>query len=67
MPRPLQLLLDYRCYVEGGKLGTSYPQPIKQCMTRMTQMTVPELQQHYQLPDNYTANLLQERAKGRCH
>lgn len=60
----MQVLLDYRCYVEGGKMGTRYPPPMQQCMERMVEMTVPQLQRHYLLPDNWTTNLLRERAKG---
>ena len=56
--------MDYRCYVEGGKLGTKYPPQMKQCMQRMVEMTVPQLQSHYELPDNRSTHLLRERAKG---
>ncbi len=32
------LLLDYRCYVAGGAIGTAYPRPLKQCLARLASM-----------------------------
>ncbi len=37
-----QVLFDYRCYLPDGKeeIGTDYPPQIKQCLTRISNMTV---------------------------
>lgn len=47
----VQVMLDYRCHVEDGTLGTEYPPKMKECMTRLTQMSLTEIQQHYRFPD----------------
>ncbi len=37
-----QVLFDYRCYLPDGKeeIGTDYPPQIKQCLTKISGMTV---------------------------
>lgn len=57
-----QLLLDYRCYVEGGELGTNYPPKVKQCLQKISKMTVPEVLEHYKLPQRIAAENLLMRA-----
>eukprot|EP00798_Chlamydomonas_sp_ICE-L_P018468 gene18468-24959_t len=68
LKRPLaadpQLLLDYRCYLPDGhdKLGTNYPPQIQQCLKKIANMTVPEVQQHYGFVEDLVAYNLHARA-----
>ena len=38
------VVLDYRCYTEGGTIGTNYPPELKQCLASLTKMTASEIQ-----------------------
>ncbi|KAL6755005.1 hypothetical protein V8C86DRAFT_2686314 [Haematococcus lacustris] len=52
-----QLLLDYRCYLEGNDtMGTNYPPQVDRCLRKISTMTVAEVEQHYQLPSTLTAH-----------
>ena len=65
LPPPLQLLLDYRCYVEGGRIGTKYPFPkIEACLKRIAGMKVSQVQKHYGFAEEHPAINLRARAKG---
>jgi hypothetical protein len=59
-----QLLLDYRCWVEGGEVGKNYPPKMKQCLARIAGMTHTEVEREYGMPNNKTAFNLWQRAKG---
>lgn len=43
-------LLDYRCLVPGGKMGTNYPANIQRCMREFADSTPEELRQKYLIP-----------------
>lgn len=38
------LLFDYRCYIEGGKIGKDYPPSVQQCLTKLHGMSTEEVQ-----------------------
>ncbi|KAJ9513587.1 hypothetical protein QJQ45_006097 [Haematococcus lacustris] len=57
------VLLDYRCYVEGGELGTHLPGPVKQCMQHFVSMTAEALQLHYGFPEARIAQVLINRSR----
>jgi hypothetical protein len=58
------LLMDYRCYVEGGELGTRYDPPLAQCLRSLAAMTPRQIQDKYDFPMLRNAQILRERAKG---
>lgn len=58
------VLLDYRCYVEGGKLGKNYPPEVKQCLSKLSRMSPQQVVQEYGFPDEHAAHVLQKRASG---
>ncbi|GFR47810.1 hypothetical protein Agub_g9587 [Astrephomene gubernaculifera] len=56
------VVLDYRCYVEGGKIGTNYDPQLRQCLTKLSKMTPKEVQLEYGFPYSSSAAVLQQRA-----
>ncbi len=60
------LLLDYRCYVEGGKLGKRWPPRVGQCLEKLSQLSVQQVQQQYGMPDMTTTLALKNRTQGTC-
>lgn len=61
----LQLLLDYRCYVNGNQLRNVYPPSVRMCMQHIAAMSIPDVLTHFQLPCNRTATVLHRRATGK--
>lgn len=57
------LLLDYRCYVPGGKIGLDYPPELTQCLKKITTMTPEDVMTHYDFPNLRNAQVLSQRAK----
>ncbi|KAI8464996.1 MAG: hypothetical protein J3K34DRAFT_380094 [Monoraphidium minutum] len=58
---PLQLL-DYRCHVPGGALGTAYPPRVAACLKNISSMTKQQVKAHYGFPLLATAAALRRRA-----
>ncbi|GMH38170.1 hypothetical protein BSKO_06054 [Bryopsis sp. KO-2023] len=58
------LLLDYRCHVEGQRMGTDFPPPIKKCLQKLEEMSVQEAMSEYGLTKTVAASVLLDRAKG---
>jgi hypothetical protein len=58
------LLLDYRCYVEGGEVGTNYPPQLRECLANLSAMTPQEIKGHYGFPKINAGKILSLRAKG---
>ncbi|PNH02334.1 hypothetical protein TSOC_011711 [Tetrabaena socialis] len=61
------VVLDYRCYVPGGKIGVDYDPQLKQCLTKISGMTAREVQVEYGFPFNHSAAVLQQRATDMLH
>jgi len=59
-----QILLDYRCYLLDGKeeIGTDYPPQIRQCLAKISSMSVKEVKEHYGFVEDMVANNLKTRA-----
>lgn len=55
-------VLDYRCYVEGGRIGRNYDPQLRQCLTKLAGMTPKEIQLAYGFPYVASATVLQQRA-----
>lgn len=60
------ILLDYRCHVPGGLIGTAYPPALKQCLQKLSSMNASEIQQSYGFPMLRNAETLLSRATGGC-
>jgi hypothetical protein len=58
------LLLDYRCYVEGGEVGTRYAPRLRECLANLSAMTPQEVKSHYGFPKINAGKILNKRAKG---
>jgi hypothetical protein len=58
------MLLDYRCHVEGGKIGTKYWPKLKQCLKNIAAMTPQQVYDTYGYPEMAIAEALNQRAKG---
>jgi len=56
------LLLDYRCYVDGGELGTNYPPKLNRCLRKIRSLGVEDLQLEYGLPDMTATLALRNRS-----
>jgi hypothetical protein len=41
------IVLDYRCHVEGGKLGTNYPPVVTQCLRHLASFAPVDLRKKY--------------------
>jgi hypothetical protein len=58
------LLLDYRCYVEGGKIGTAHYHPaLTQCLKDLSASTPDGIMARYGFPVKREAEMLYSRAK----
>ncbi|GAX73008.1 hypothetical protein CEUSTIGMA_g460.t1 [Chlamydomonas eustigma] len=57
------VLLDYRCYANGGKIGTDYPLDLAKCLTKLSSLTVQEIMEQYGFPMQRHAEVLSVRAK----
>ncbi|KAG2488696.1 hypothetical protein HYH03_012697 [Edaphochlamys debaryana] len=57
------VVMDYRCFVEGGKIGTNYPPQVKQCLTKLAGMTPQTILKEYGFPHLESAAVLHSRAK----
>eukprot|EP00798_Chlamydomonas_sp_ICE-L_P023697 gene23697-9238_t len=44
------VLLDYRCYVDGGEIGINYPPMLTKCLTKLASMSAEEVTQEYKFP-----------------
>ncbi|KAG1662705.1 hypothetical protein FOA52_014570 [Chlamydomonas sp. UWO 241] len=60
-----QVLLDYRCYLGGGReaMGTEYPPQIDQCLRKIAGMSIEEAKVHYGFLEELPAQNLVSRAK----
>lgn len=58
------VLLDYRCYVDGGKIGVNYPPRVTQCLSKLSRMSPQQVVTEYGFPDEHAALMLQKRASG---
>ncbi len=58
------VVLDYRCYVEDGQIGTNYDPTLRQCLTKLSKMTAEQVQKEYGFPYKSSAAVLQQRAAG---
>jgi len=56
------ILLDYRCYVEGGKIGTAYPEPVTQCLRKISSLPPVDIKKQYGFSDTRIAEVLSTRA-----
>ncbi|GIL86258.1 hypothetical protein Vretifemale_14600 [Volvox reticuliferus] len=56
------VVLDYRCYVEGGRIGKNYDPKMRQCLTKLRDMTPKQIQLEYGFPYVSSAAILQQRA-----
>lgn len=56
------VLLDYRCYVEGGAIGINYPPKLKQCLIKLSNMTPQDIKDLYKFPKLVNAEVLFNRA-----
>ncbi|KAG1655370.1 hypothetical protein FOA52_012097 [Chlamydomonas sp. UWO 241] len=57
------VLLDYRCWVDGGKIGKSYPPQVHQCLSSIASHSVADNQEHFGFPDPRPAWSLTMRAR----
>ena len=58
------LLLDYRCYVQGGQLGKSWPPAVGQCLQRLSTKSAEAIMHEYGFPNMLTASALKNRTLG---
>lgn len=56
------ILTDYRCWTQGGRLGTNYPPELEKCMRKMSAMSPVELKRKYGFTDTYIAEVLVTRS-----
>eukprot|EP00195_Chlamydomonas_chlamydogama_P015552 CAMPEP_0202899652 /NCGR_PEP_ID=MMETSP1392-20130828/7827_1 /ASSEMBLY_ACC=CAM_ASM_000868 /TAXON_ID=225041 /ORGANISM="Chlamydomonas chlamydogama, Strain SAG 11-48b" /LENGTH=462 /DNA_ID=CAMNT_0049585895 /DNA_START=182 /DNA_END=1570 /DNA_ORIENTATION=- len=56
------LLFDYRCYVEGGKLGKKWPPKVQRCLRKIKSMKATDLLLEYGFPNMHTAVALRNRS-----
>ncbi|KAG1679849.1 hypothetical protein FOA52_012763 [Chlamydomonas sp. UWO 241] len=56
------VLLDYRCYVDGGRVGTKYPPSLTKCLTKLSGMTPQAIMDEYGFPFIRNAEALHSRA-----
>eukprot|EP00798_Chlamydomonas_sp_ICE-L_P002978 gene2978-12987_t len=61
------VLLDYRCYVDGGKIGNNYPPRLTKCLTKLANMSAEEVTQEYKFPMLRNGQALVSRAKDMLH
>jgi hypothetical protein len=59
-----RILLDYRCYVQGGLLGNKFPAGLAKCLRSIADSDVSELCQRYGFPGGLPAVVLKQRATG---
>jgi hypothetical protein len=57
------ILLDYRCHVDGGKIGKNYWPKLTQCLKKLSGMTPDEVLQTYGYPEKEMAAAVNQRAK----
>ncbi|GFH21239.1 uncharacterized protein HaLaN_18500 [Haematococcus lacustris] len=57
------LLLDYRCYVPGGQLGTAWPTGVQRCLAKLAGMSAEQIMHEYGFPNLVTATALKNRTK----
>ncbi|KAJ9505716.1 hypothetical protein QJQ45_021475 [Haematococcus lacustris] len=57
------LLLDYRCYVPGGQLGTAWPTGVRRCLAKLAGMSAEQIMHEYGFPNLVTATALKNRTK----
>lgn len=58
------ILLDYRCHVPDGLIGTAYPPAMKQCLRKLSSMNASAIQKSFGFPMLQNAKALQSRASG---
>ncbi len=58
------MVLDYRCVVPGGELGTKLPPGVQQCLRSIAKAPLAELCQRYGFPGGLPAVVLKQRAVG---
>lgn len=61
------ILLDYRCYVEGGYIGKDYSPTLTAYLEKLEGLSAQEIQDYYQLPRLQMAEELKERAHDMLH
>eukprot|EP00798_Chlamydomonas_sp_ICE-L_P026263 gene26263-17365_t len=57
------VLLDYRCYVDGGEIGNNYPPRLNKCLTKLANMSAEEVTQEYKFPMLRNGQALVSRAR----
>ncbi|MEW5298305.1 MAG: hypothetical protein WDW36_001445 [Sanguina aurantia] len=61
-PIDVRIILDYRCYVPNGILGTAYPTALTNCMLDISKRSEKEIQEKYALSELKPAKILKRRA-----
>ncbi|GFR41959.1 hypothetical protein Agub_g2756 [Astrephomene gubernaculifera] len=62
-PIDMRVIIDYRCYVPGGTLGTSYPPGLAACMRDLAAHKVPDIMARYGFTSRKPAEILKRRAR----
>ncbi|KXZ44687.1 hypothetical protein GPECTOR_63g16 [Gonium pectorale] len=62
-PIDIRVVMDYRCYVPGGRIGTDFPPGLRACMSALARHRVPEIMQRYGFSSRKPAEILKRRSR----
>ncbi|KAG2495164.1 hypothetical protein HYH03_006771 [Edaphochlamys debaryana] len=57
------LLMDYRCHVEGGAIGTNFTPELKECLSHIAGMTSKDIHEQYGYPALRMADAVRNRSR----
>ncbi|PNW84381.1 hypothetical protein CHLRE_03g143867v5 [Chlamydomonas reinhardtii] len=62
-PIDMRVVMDYRCYVPGGKIGVDYPPGLKSCMEALARHKTPDIMRRYGFSSRKPAEILLRRSR----